>query len=375
MANAYLPFFDLFCHLRGEGFPLTPEEYDLLRQALNRGYGLGGWDSLKRICHRLWVKPSPDFDVQRFDATFDRYVRQQKAIADKTRSQQTSEQRPNIAKPPAPDSISPRQNISPPPKPPPPLQQPDAPTAIKGGTPALTFPERDDWILRPENLPLQLETLPATWKVMQKRQPEEGVVYELDIAATVNKICEAGFFSDVVLRPSSSYRAELLLLVDNAEVMIPFRPGFQPLIDAISDRRVTPVKQYQFTEYPVRYVYDWNRTSQAVAVSTLLTHLHRHRTIVLIISDAGAASRSYRPERIIGTTSFLTRLVPCVRDLLWLNPLPEARWRQTSAQAIAQVLNGRMIPLDEASLRNAMQQQDDRMTLCPLPPSILQAAA
>jgi len=375
MADSHLPFYDLFCHLRGKGFLLTMEQYDLLRQALDRGYGLDGWNGLKRICHRLWVKPSPDFDVEQFDAAFDQYVRQQKELA---RQLATAEKRspPTFESREKPVSIPPRQTpASPPPQPP--AQEPDAPTAVQTGPSALEPPQRKDWRLSPVDLPVALTTLPATWKALKKRQPEEGLVYELDIDATIAQIYEVGFFSDVVMRPALDHRAELLLLVDTAEPMIPFRPAFQPLIDALDDRRVTPTQRYRFTGYPDQYLYDWYHPSHALSVSTLLTRLHRDRTIVLVISDAGAATRSYRAERIIGTASFLNRLAPCVRDLLWLNPLPQHRWIQTSAQVIAQVLGGRMIPLDESAMRNAAHQPliEDRINLCPLPPSILQSAA
>ncbi|MGB7313480.1 MAG: hypothetical protein WA939_11135 [Nodosilinea sp.] len=40
--------------------------------------------------------------------------------------------------------------------------------------------------------------------------------------------------------------------------------------------------------------------------------------------------------------TFLTRLSPCVRSLLWLNPLPPHRWPGTLAAEVAYWLDGRM---------------------------------
>jgi uncharacterized protein len=40
-------------------------------------------------------------------------------------------------------------------------------------------------------------------------------------------------------------------------------------------------------------------------------------------------------------------LLPCVREVLWLNPVPEKHWEDTSAPAIAQALAGRMIPFEK----------------------------
>jgi uncharacterized protein len=49
--------------------------------------------------------------------------------------------------------------------------------------------------------------------------------------------------------------------------------------------------------------------------------------------------------------------VPCIRQLIWLNPLPQERWVATTAEAIAQALDGKMIPLDAASLQAAARER------------------
>ncbi|MEM9927153.1 MAG: hypothetical protein AAF915_25985 [Cyanobacteria bacterium P01_D01_bin.50] len=79
--------------------------------------------------------------------------------------------------------------------------------------------------------------------------------------------------------------------------------------------------------------------------------LHRNRTIALIISDAGAATNTYSKERIEGISKFLASLSPCIRQLIWLNPLPTQRWEQNSAITIDGILNGKMLTYEAASLR------------------------
>ncbi|MCC5664146.1 hypothetical protein LC653_09485 [Nostoc sp. CHAB 5784] len=52
-------------------------------------------------------------------------------------------------------------------------------------------------------------------------------------------------------------------------------------------------------------------------------------------------------------TAPLTALSPCIRQLIWLNPLPPQRWEQTSAQTINAVLNGKMLTYEPAILQKA----------------------
>lgn len=89
--------------------------------------------------------------------------------------------------------------------------------------------------------------------------------------------------------------------------------------------------------------------------------MHRQRTVALILSDAGAAIATYSPERIEGISKFLTALSPCIRQLIWLNPLPLQRWQQSSAWTIDAVLNGKMLTYERANLltaRRAIPQEN-----------------
>ncbi len=68
--------FDLFQELRKAGMALTLEQYELLQKAVIQGYGLGGWQDIKRVCRLLWVKPCDNYDAKIFDRTFENYIQQ-----------------------------------------------------------------------------------------------------------------------------------------------------------------------------------------------------------------------------------------------------------------------------------------------------------
>ncbi|MBE7383830.1 MAG: hypothetical protein F6J95_020745 [Leptolyngbya sp. SIO1E4] len=65
-----LPLLELFIRLRRADLPLGFDEYKLLIESLQTGFGIKDLDSLKRLCCTLWVKSSKEKDI------FDRIFRQ-----------------------------------------------------------------------------------------------------------------------------------------------------------------------------------------------------------------------------------------------------------------------------------------------------------
>jgi uncharacterized protein with von Willebrand factor type A (vWA) domain len=339
---------DLFQQLRQAGMKLTPEQYDLLQQSLQQGYGLGGWDDLKRLCRLLWVKPSPDYDAAIFERAFDHYV----ATYHRQFQSQSAKQPQQEPRSKVPDSVSSLPPV-------PPRRMPstqgsgdtESPIAVKTLPPNPAAPKKSTWVITPQAFPLTLETMQGSWKSL--RRPERsGDATEIDFEATLDRIQREGFLAEVVLRPERRLGAELLLLVDDSEAMLPFRPAFEVLIQAVNENRITPAQIYRFTSYPDEYLYEWARPTHAIPFSTVYTRLHRSRTIVLVISDAGAATRTRNPQRQEGIATFLDQIAPCIRQLIWVNPLPPDRWTFTTAESIAQALDGGMIHLDAASLQS-----------------------
>jgi len=183
--------------------------------------------------------------------------------------------------------------------------------------------------------------------------------------ATIRRITQEGYFSDVVMRPIKSKRVELIVLVDDGNVMLPFRPALQPLINAIETQQITPATVYRFTTYPDEYLYDWQQPTQAIPFDQVLSRMHVRRTIVLIWGDAGATQPNPSEDHRTGLMTFLTRLSPCVRSLIWLNPLPPHRWVGTLAEEVAYWLDGRMTYLSAPQVLALAKRPatDDRLFL------------
>jgi uncharacterized protein with von Willebrand factor type A (vWA) domain len=339
---------------------LSVEQYDLLRQAFGQGFGLENWqgkdwDDLRQVCRVLWVKPHLNYDAQVFEETFNRYVQQKQR---QIRAQQPSPEPPPQFTPTLPQPPVRRLPRVPPRKMPlsqPPPEQQQAPIAVKTGLPSLPKVDETGLHLTPTNLPLSTRTMLDSWRFLRRPQ-RDSTRNEMDLEATIERICREGYFSDVAMRPLLSKRAELIVLVDDSNVMLPYRPALQPLVSAIAARQLAPATLYRFTTYPEDYLYDWQSPTKAIPLTQVLSRLHPRRSIVMIWSEAGATQTNPLDDHRRGLFAFLTRLTPCLRTLLWLNPLPPHRWPGTLAQEIARLLDGRMIHLDAPQLLHLAKQ-------------------
>lgn len=368
MSSPDFPFLDLFQQLQQAGMQLSPEQYDLLRQALGEGLGLANWDGhnwddLGQVCRVLWVKPSRNYDGQVFDRVFNQYVSQK-------RQEIQALQRPkrdSTASLPSASVPTRRWPQVPPRKMPTSTPAPAAaqtPIAVKTGLAGLPEVDERGLSLTPSQMPLPQRAILDSWQLLRRPQ-RAGMRSELDLEATIRRITQAGYFSDVVMRPVKSKRVELLVLVDDSNVMLPFRPALQPLVRAIEAQQITPATLYRFTTYPDDYLYNWRQPSQAQPLDQLLSRMHPRRTIVLIWSEAGATQTNPLDDHRQGLMTFLTRLSPCVRSLIWLNPLPSHRWTGTLAAEVAQWLDGNMTHLDVSQLLALakLPATDDRLCL------------
>ncbi len=346
---------DLFYYLRKEAdMALTIVQFESVVRAIEKGYGLEDWDALRRVCRVVWVKPHEAYSQEKFERAFDQYVVLCGEAWDEVlRSVEVVDDQP-IAVPTVPDFVP---GVLP--------KIPQKKSALKSsvlepetskkpeirsGISGVKVDSRSaSQAVKPmllQQLPIDGQTVQTTWQRL-RGVTTEGQLQELDMDRTVAQIVQTGLLEQVVMRSIGRKRGNVVVLVDEDTPMMPFGPVIQPIVDVVEQRRVGETVLYRFSTYPVDYLYQWQRPTEAIAVSSVLSRLHRSRTLVVIVSDGGAASRTFNPARLQRTGAFLERLLPCVRDVLWVNPLPESRWVGTSAGAIAEALNGRMVSVSE----------------------------
>lgn len=341
----------LFERVRLAGLQLTLSQYEMLSRAMSGGFGLGGWEDLQRTCELVWVKPSSNYDLDKFRQAFDQY-KQQYLLHYEVLVKGVEK----IPLPTSNQSTLPQL---------PPRRFPDSQTTsgIKAPIAVKTVPGqlqrnsrgRQRFRTTPQAMPMKLQEVQSHWQMLRKTI-RQGNQLELDLEATLQKIQREGFFSDIVLRPVQTRQANLVLLVDTTNSMIPLRLALKPWITAIKIGSITPAKVLRFSTYPGDHLYPWEKPTQAIPLNQLLTRWHRDRTVVLVWSDAGAMSGTCDGQRVNGTHAFLKRLSTCVNQIIWLNPMPIHRWFNTSAQKIARLPQITMCTSSPEHLQTILKQ-------------------
>jgi uncharacterized protein len=352
--QAFMPCWDLFWQLRRAGMNLTIEDYEQLRRSIASGFGLADWPDLEDICRFLWVKPSLNYDAQVFEREFAQYRSNQGDRlsnlwqGSQTDDNQQGEQNPTDL------------TLTPPPRkrpPPDAANQPSgSPTTINKHTNRLAADAVKDLPSANQNqetrftikTPIDVALLQRSAANLPRSLPNWHWP-ELDVEATVEKIGREGIFGAEVLRPLTQKKVNLLLLVDDSNAMRPFAPVVEPFVQMMMQLGKRQSLIYRFNQYPGDYLYQWQRPLWGLPLAEVAKTWSKQRTMVVIISDAGAISPIYQEEYVSGVGSFLDRLLPAVRDVLWVNPLPPERWPGTSAEPIEAALAGRMIFLEPAN--------------------------
>jgi uncharacterized protein len=336
-----LPFWDWFLYLCEAGWKLTLDQYDDLRKSIWLGQ-IATWQDLAEVSALLWVKPSDGNKQQLFfNETFAAY--QKKSL---------------ISEPPEPDhpdKLPEKESTSlDKPRPLPKIPWREWPRGADKSLAGIKMPDEnpiavsDKWRLYLTDLPISIEKITDTWRVWQETQPPNAD-QEIDVERTMAGMSPLGYIEEIVWQPAAVNSPELVVLVDEGENMQTYWPLVSKLFKTIEQKRITPAKIYRFKNYPWRFLYHWKQPGKSVLAADVLKNLSPERTILLVVSDCGAATGLEDEDRVSGTLEFLERWQKSVRPILWLNPVPEDRWAKTPAAAIQHQLGGRMLTLEQVS--------------------------
>ncbi|MEG3955878.1 CoxE [Microcoleus sp. herbarium2] len=350
-----LPLIELFSQLREAGFPLGIDEYKLLLEALQKGFGTSDRTSLYRLCKTLWVKSAEDKRL--FDHHFELIVKESQeaipAIPEKpANSAPETEDSGIIETPPILTEETSKPIIS---APPPELvkaieDEVQAAKAVMQATNKYEAISDRQFILTSEYFPVTRRQMKQSWRYL-RRPVREGPPVEFDVEATVNQIGRQGILLSPVLVPRRINRSQLLLLIDRDGSMVPFHDLSHRLAEtAVRGGRLGNAGIYYFQNCPVEYLYHDPYQLEAEKIDRLLANLRPEKSAMLIFSDAGAARGGYSEERVELTAAFLQQIKAKVRYVAWLNPMPESRWGGTTAGKVA-----RLVPMFEMARRGLQE--------------------
>lgn len=199
--------------------------------------------------------------------------------------------------------------------------------------------------------PISKRFMTYTWRYLRREIPD-GAEDILDYEATTERAALQGFFISPVYRRRMRNHAHLVLLLDHLGSMTPFHHYLRDLVDtALNNSTLQHVEAYYFHNVPGEVMFSDPHLTQRAATETILASLDEFAS-VLIVSDGGAARGNNDLDRIVDTEFFLEDLYIRTHQIAWLNPMPEVRWKGTSAEVIAKAV--KMYPMDEDGMSNAL---------------------
>lgn len=364
----------LFRELRANGVAVGIRDYlDGLR-ALRLGYGSGGRPALRALALALWARSEAErrliarwFDavplvppalLERVEGTLRTLEESVPAGAGGRPGRRTTI--PPAASPPTATSSGPAGGA---------VGEARARISFAGrhegdGLPLPRLPLApqiaEHYVLQPQAA-ISARNLAVLWRRFRRSTRSgagAGQRSEIDLPATIDERCRRGLLAQPVCRPGRSNCARLLVLADASTSMDPWRPFLATLASSLPLGRLASAELRYFANLPRRRLFADVEMTQPEPLDDLLRE--NAGAALLIVSDAGSARGYLNHRRARQTIDFLGAAARLFTAIVWLNPMPAARWRATTAERIADApaADGRprlpMLPLDAASLLRAV---------------------
>jgi hypothetical protein len=361
----------LIDQLRRRGLPLGVEDCDALRRALAAGFGWTSDAALAELCVTLWAKTTAEADMVR--AAFARIDVPQWTVAHTPAAAPdaapVAAAVPSTADGPAPPPV----DVAPPPV--------AAPGRGLPATPPGTGRVDTTLVLTPR-YPLTERDIVQVWRGL-RRPTRHGPPVELDVDETLRRSARLGVPMPPVLVPARRNTTRLLLLVDRQGSMAPFHHYVEhveqavrragrlgaltvvyfhntagaadpSLLDAVPDPFDPAIDTVLPAVAPLQdgTLYQDPALTSPVPLGEVLAAVTA-TTGAAVISDAGAARGALSPVRLLDTVALGKALRSAAGAVAWLNPVPAARWRRSTAEQVARHLP--MFPLTRAGMYQAVE--------------------
>ncbi|MBW4502264.1 MAG: hypothetical protein KME57_22510 [Scytonema hyalinum WJT4-NPBG1] len=369
-----LPAFlwELFQKLRRRGFPLTPDDYETLRQSLQAGFGWSSKEALRDLCNSLWAKSRQEQEI--LTALFNQlapknenwqlFLQAEKDFDADTTDSSKKEQHRDVQEHQEHEEIV---------------------TESGSGLPPISLKDvqlsERRFIFVPQ-FPLTYREVAQTWRRL-RRPVRVGPPTELDVELTIARRCQQGIAASVVLKPRRRNVARLLLLVDRQGSMTAFHRFCEEVCTAIQQAgRLEETAIYYFHNVPAEgadeqvlerlskelfpvldeilpqitplktgYLYEDSDLLSPIGLEEVLQK-YAADAFVVMISDAGAVRKFYNVVRLLDTISFIKALRAYTLNYVWLNPLPKSYWKDNTAAQIARHVP--MFPLNREGIQQAV---------------------
>lgn len=202
------------------------------------------------------------------------------------------------------------------------------------------------------------EELRAVWPVSRRqmlygwrrlrRMQADGAFTLFDLPETVERVARQGVLDAYAYRRKPRNHGRLLLMVDQNGSMTPLHRFSRDLVQTAQRQAALQqldLEDVYFHNIPGEYLYGDPHLTLPISRDDARSRCDRE-TSVIIVSDAGAARGFRHLPRIQRTIEALVFLKQATRLIAWLNPMPEERWRGSSAQMLAGLVTMRPLHWD-----------------------------
>ncbi len=346
-----LPLHHLFIKLRNEGFSLGTEQYLSLIKALHHKKYLLDLEIIRRTCLLLWANSREEIWI--FNRHFDLMISSEQQVLEEIEQQSQSpnskaedtviNNKPPVSNTDAPqlsaedtpqteESVSDKKDLKKTAENP---SKSKNTTALPGHFQPFQTKDAERFLLEGTVSPITLRQMQQCWRYLRKWKTE-GAQTEINLQKTFEEVAQKGFFTEAVKTAPRVNIYELLLLVDRNGSMLPFHGLLDELVSsALNGGRFQKARSLYFHDYPIKYLYAQPQLIEEIELSQLKQALNPKRTVVMIISDAGAARNTYSEKRVKRTQKLKDFLKENTAQQVWLNPMPAQRWKGCSAEDIA----------------------------------------
>ena len=344
--------FSIFEDLRRKRVPLGMSDYIVALEAIKALTNADDTaETIKDLGRLFWAK-SPD-DQLVFDETFAMHVARQQAMQ---KQEVPANPLPSSSMPHVPPSSTTPQVNPPVPvkreQPKPPMITPRIQPQTMGTPHPWKLQDRGTttYHLTPR-APMDKRDMASVWRKLRRAQ-REGLSEELDIQATTDAFAQTGFLFRPVLQYRRRNQAKLVVMIDQGGSMEPFALFLDAVLESIlRSGSLRHIHLFYFHDTPEEYLYLYPTLLGARPLESVLSE-YCQNTSVLIIGDAGAARGHYDSARIQAAKEVVDKLEQYTYLYSWLNPVPKARWANTTAAYIAQLLP--MFPLNWEGLNDTV---------------------
>jgi uncharacterized protein with von Willebrand factor type A (vWA) domain len=330
----------IFLALRDEGVELSVKDLEDALEALRLGYGLNRRDRLQWLCTTLWARGADD--LRKIDLLFQYLPEpsedQLEAVGLKQKKQPGPTQVEVLASEAGLSAA--------------PLMAFDSGSQEGARLPRANAPSG---LGRRYNLTassaIPLRSLVIIWRRF-RQSARLGPSSLVDIDATIAQQCRRGGLVELEMVPQRQNRARLVILLDGSPSMAPWRSFEGVLRESLRSSQLGHSVIYYFHNVPGEFLFREHTLTDPVPFEECR---RRHEAFaLLVVSDAGAARGSRRRRRVLETRSFVEQTWGFWHPIVWLNPMPIARWDGNTAGQIRRIQGVSMFELSENGMVQAV---------------------